>query len=110
MIRFSALLLMAAMVCFASALWGQTVSPVKALKRQQKIARRQLKVQEKIWKKSFHGQRIPRAQRLAVEHQYKRNMRDLKTRQKDELERMKDQERLWKAQQRHSWSGGTMIQ
>lgn len=110
MIRFSVVPALLLMLCFSGGLLCQTVSPVKSLKRQQKIERAQLKRQEKIWKKSFHGERIPRAQRLAVEHQYKRNMRDLKTRQKDELEKMKDQQRVWKAQQHHSWSGGTMVE
>lgn len=85
-------------------------SGVKALKRQQKLERQRLKNAEKIWKKSFHRQHIPRAQRLAVKHQYQRQMRDLKVRQKDEMEQMKDQQRMQKALQQHEWSAGTMIQ
>lgn len=85
-------------------------SGVQQLKRQQKLERERLKNAQKIWKKSFRGQHIPRAQRLAVKHQYQRQMRDLKMRQKDELQRMKDQERMQKALSHHVWSGGAMIE
>jgi hypothetical protein len=77
------------------------MSPLKELKVQQKIERKQLKFQRKAWKRSYHGRQIPRAVRLSTKHQYQIEMRDLKTRQKDELERMKDQLRIAKAEQKH---------
>ncbi|HEX5481192.1 MAG TPA: hypothetical protein VFZ08_01045 [Terriglobia bacterium] len=85
-------------------------SAVKQVKRQQKLERQRLKNTEKIWKKSFRGRHIPRAERLAVKHQYQRQMRDLKVRQKDELQRMKDDERMQRTLSRHVWSGGAMIE
>ena len=74
---------------------------VKQTRRQQKIERKQLKLQEKIWKRSFHGQHIPRAERIEEKHQLQRNMRDLKMRQKDELQAMKDQQRIAKYRSSH---------
>ncbi|MGH9327501.1 MAG: hypothetical protein ACRD2B_12575 [Terriglobia bacterium] len=86
------------------------ITPVKLLKLQQKIERKRLTAAQKAWKKSFRGQHIPRAERLEIEHQYKRNMRDLELRQKDQLQEIKDQERVRKAQGHHLYSGGRMIQ
>lgn len=76
-------------------------SGLKLLKRQQKVARKQLKVQEKMWKKSFHGRRVPRAERLAEKHQFQRNMRTLRQQQKDQIQQIKDQQRLLKYQRSH---------
>lgn len=75
---------------------------LRQTRRQQKIERKQLKLQEKIWKRSFHGQHIPRAERLEAKHQYQRNMRDLKLKQRDQLQAMKDQQRLMKYRSTHS--------
>lgn len=74
---------------------------LRLLKRQQKVARKQLKVQERIWKKSFHGRRIPRAERLEGKHQFQRNMRNLRQQQKDQLQEIKDQQRLLNYQRSH---------
>ncbi|MGH9449701.1 MAG: hypothetical protein ACRD11_04085 [Terriglobia bacterium] len=76
-------------------------SGLKLLKRQQKIARKQLKMQEKIWKKSFHGRRVPRAERLEEKHQFQRNMRSLREQQKDHIQEIKDQQRLLNYQRSH---------
>lgn len=89
----------------AGALLGAETSTsllMKQTKRQQKIERKQLKLQEKIWKRSFHGQHIPRAEQLQEKHQLQRNLRDLKMRQKDQLQAMKDQERLAKYRSAHA--------
>ncbi len=88
----------------------KSFSGIKELKRQQKLERKQLQMTQKIWKKSFRGRHIPRAEKLAIEHQYKWQMRNLKMQQKEQLQRMKDQQKVWKVQQRHVYSGGTMIQ
>ncbi|HLI35140.1 MAG TPA: hypothetical protein VKW70_08855 [Terriglobia bacterium] len=88
----------------------KSFSGIKELKRQQKLERKQLQMTQKIWKKSFRGRHIPRAEKLAIEHQYKWQMRNLKMQQKEQLQRMKDQQKVWKVQQRHLYSGGTMIQ
>ena len=69
---------------------------------QQKIERKQLKLQEKIWKRSFRGEHIPRAERLEAKHQYQRNMRELKLKQRDQLQAMKDQQRLMRYRSTHS--------
>jgi hypothetical protein len=88
----------------------KSFSGLKELKRQQKLERKQLQMTQKIWKRSFRGRHIPRAEKLAIEHQYKWQMRNLKMQQKEQLQRMKDQQKVWKVQQRHLYSGGTMIQ
>lgn len=75
---------------------------LKETKRQQKIQRKQLHLQEKIWKRSFHGQHIPRAEQLQEKHQLQRSMRNLKMQQKDQLQAMKDQQRLMKYRSTHS--------
>lgn len=112
MLRFSTLLLLCFLLWVPGIRGAQqgSVSPIKELKRQQKVERKRLKVEQKIWKKSFHGQHIPRAERLEVKHQYRRDMRNLKARQKDQIQEMKDQRRVAKEQERHLYSGGTMIQ
>lgn len=77
-------------------------SQLALIKRQQKIERRQLSIQEKIWKGSLRGRRIPRAERLAEKHQYQRNMRNLRLRQKNQIQQLEDQRRLQKYMATHS--------
>ncbi|MGH9343222.1 MAG: hypothetical protein ACRD19_05615 [Terriglobia bacterium] len=89
----------------AGAVFGAQTSTSQLLKqtrRQQKIQRKQLQLQEKIWKKSFRGQHIPRAEQLQEKHQLQRNLRDLKMQQKDQLQALKDQQRLTKYRSAHS--------
>lgn len=89
----------------AGALCSAQTSPTQLLKetkKQQKIQRKQLQLQQKIWKRSFRGQHIPRAEQLQEKHQLQRNMRDLKMQQKDQLQAMKDQQRLMKYRSTHS--------
>lgn len=74
---------------------------LKQIKQQQKIQRQRLKAEQKVWKKSFHGRNIPRAERLEEEHQFQRNMRDLRLQQKDRIQQMKDQQRMMKYRQSH---------
>lgn len=81
---------------------SSTALLTKQTKMQQKIERKQLKLQEKIWERSFHGQHIPRAERLEAKHQYQRNLRELKLKQRDQLQAMKDQQRLMKYRSTHS--------
>lgn len=101
------LLCCAAVVIFTAAVGAGAAAQssssalLKQTRRQQKIERKRLKVQEKIWKRSFRGQPIPRAERIEEEHQLQRNMRDLKMRQKDELQAMKDQQRVAKYRSAH---------
>ena len=96
--KASLFLLAIVMVCGLSAgALGAARGPASGLallKRQQKIARKQLKVQEKIWKRSFHGRHIPRAERLEEQHQFQRNMRNLRQQQKDQIQEIKDRQRL----------------
>jgi hypothetical protein len=76
---------------------GKTMSRVKELTALQKMARKRLKLQEKAWKRSFHGRRIPRAQWLAAKRQYEGYMRELRTQQKAEKEQLKNQLKLQRA-------------
>jgi hypothetical protein len=75
-------------------------SRMKELKTLQKVARKRLKLQEKAWKRSFHGRHIPRAERVAAERQYKGYMRSLRAQQKVEEQQLKDQLSLQKAASR----------
>ncbi len=83
---------------------------LKALKLQQKMERKQLKRQEKAWKRSVRRDHIPRAERLAAEHRFNRQMAELKLRQKEQVQRQKDHLRVLKSAQRHVYLGGTTIQ
>lgn len=76
---------------------------LKLVKRQQKIARKQLKMQEKIWKRSFHGRHIARAERLAEKHQLQRQMQDLRRQQKDQIQEIKDRQRLMNYRRNHPY-------
>lgn len=89
-------------LCAGAFCGAQTSQLLKETKRQQKIQRKQLQLQKKIWKRSFHGQHIPRAEQLQEKHQLQRDMRDLKMQQKDQLQAMKDQQRLMKYRSTHS--------
>ncbi len=111
MMRIKAFLLLIALACTVGAAiptfarGRKPLSQLKQLKLDQKMQRRQLKLQEKALKRSFHGRRIPRAERIVAKDRYKRHMRDLRTHQKDELEQMKDQLRLQRAAAKHGLSG-----
>lgn len=76
---------------------------LKLVKRQQKTARKQLKIEEKIWKRSFHGRHIPRAERLAEKHQLQREMRDLRVQQKDQTQEIKDRQRVINYRRNHPY-------
>ena len=73
------------------------MSRMKELKTLQKTARKRLKLQEKAWKRSFHGKHISPQQREAATRQYRTYMRVLRTQQKQERERLKEQLRMQKA-------------
>jgi len=75
----------------------RTMSRTKELNTLQKMERKRVKLQEKAWKRSFHGRPIPRAQRLLVKRQYRQYMRNLRTQQKEERQQLKDQLRMQKA-------------
>lgn len=81
----------------------RTNESMKMVKRQQKMARKQLKIEERMWKRSFRGQRIPRAERLAQKHQFQRQMRELRLQQKDQIQEMKDRERLMNYRRSHPY-------
>jgi hypothetical protein len=76
-------------------------SSLKQMKRQQRIERKQLKAEQKIWKRSFHGRSVPRAERLEEKHQFQRNMRNLRLQQKDQIQEIKDRQRLAKYRASH---------
>lgn len=76
---------------------------LKLVKRQQKMARKQLKIEEKIWKRSFHGRHIPRAERLEEKHQLQREMRDLRVQQKDQTQEIKDRQRVMNYRRNHPY-------
>src|SRR5579863_9995278 len=88
------------MACFVSSAApcaaNGAVSSLKQIERQHAIERKQLKMEQKIWKRSMHGNPIPRAERLEETHQFQRNMRNLRLRQKNQIQEMKDQQRLMK--------------
>jgi len=106
------LLLLLLGACLAGDAVGAPRGPInilKQLKAQQKIEKKQLQNEEKMWKKSLHGQRISHFQVLQMKHQFDRQMNELRLRQKEQLQRTKDQIKMWKSQGQHLWSGGTMI-
>ncbi|MDE3178975.1 MAG: hypothetical protein KGM47_04870 [Acidobacteriota bacterium] len=76
-------------------------SNLKLIKRQQKFARKQLKLEEKIWKNSYRGRQIPRAVRLQEKHQLQRNLRDLRRQQKDQIQEIRDRNRVIKYRRTH---------
>ncbi|MGH9358387.1 MAG: hypothetical protein ACRD22_18600 [Terriglobia bacterium] len=82
---------------------------LKQLEAQQKMERKQLKTEEKLWKNSLRGQQISRFEKMQAQHQFDNRMAELRLRQKEQLQRAKDQLKLWKSQGNHLWSGGTMI-
>lgn len=67
------------------------LSPVKELKIEQKAARKRLKLEEKAWKRSFHGRPMPSAERVLTKREYQQYMRNLRIRQKEELKQLKEQ-------------------
>lgn len=92
-----ALVILATFIAPAVSLAGpRHMSRMKELRALQKMARKRLKLQEKAWKRSFHGRHIPRPEQLAAERQYKEYMRTLRAQQKVEEQQLKDQLRLQK--------------
>lgn len=105
--RPSQFVLACCVVCAMGAA-GMRASPrggqsLKLIKRQQKMARKQLKMEEKIWKRSFRGRHIPRAERLAQKHQLQREMRDLRRQQKDQVQEIKDRQRVMNYRRSHPY-------
>ncbi len=86
------------------------MNSVKQLEVRQKMARKQLKAEEKSWKQSLRGQQISPFERTQMQHEFANRMAELRLRQKEQLQQEKDQLKLWKSQVNHLWSGGTMIQ
>ncbi|MGH9407767.1 MAG: hypothetical protein ACRD3D_18245 [Terriglobia bacterium] len=80
---------------------GGPAPSLKLMKRQQKMQRRQLQIEQKMWKRSYRGQRIPRAERLAEKHQFQRNMRTLRLQQRNQIQQMKDEQRVMKYRRSH---------
>lgn len=76
---------------------------LKMIKRQQKMARKRLKMEQKIWKRSFRGRHIPRAERLVEKHQIQREMRDLRQQQKDQIQEIEDRQRVMNYRRSHTY-------
>jgi hypothetical protein len=91
------LLLVMLLAASAPSATPKTLSRMKELKLLQKSARKRLKLQQKAWKRSFHGRRIPRVERVAAQRQYRIYMRTLRTQQRQEVKQLRQQIRLQKA-------------
>jgi hypothetical protein len=89
--------LAAILVTSISGFGRRTMSQTKELKTLQKAARKRMKLEQRSWKRSFHGRRIPPAQRLLVKRQYQQYMRNLRAQQKAERQQLKDQLSMAKA-------------
>lgn len=76
---------------------AKSTSQIKQLKILQKAARKRLKLQERAWKRSFHGRPIPRADQLVARHQYQLYRRNLRSQQRAELKQLKRQLSLGRA-------------
>jgi hypothetical protein len=84
-------------------------SRVSQLKRIQKQERKQLKNQEKAWKRSFRGAHIPRAERQRVKRQYAQYKRTMRRQQKMEMAQVKRGARAAKHQTETTWIGGVRV-
>jgi hypothetical protein len=72
----------------------KTMSRMKELTTMQKMERKRLKMQERAWSRSFHGRRIPRAERALARGQYRTYMRNLRRQQREQREQLRNQLRL----------------
>lgn len=66
------------------------------LKVRQKTERRALKLKQKYARESLQNSRLPKAVRIQLRHELKREQKRLLQRQKDERQTLKDRERLLK--------------
>lgn len=78
---------------FARQRW---TSPVARLKARQKQESRALKLKEAYMKSSIRNSSLPKAIRIQLKHELKREQHRLRQKQKDERQALKDQERLLK--------------
>ncbi|HUY12259.1 MAG TPA: hypothetical protein VMX16_01345 [Terriglobia bacterium] len=72
----------------------QPKTELQRMKFEHKAERKSLKAQEKAWKRSFQGGRIPRADRIREKHQMQRDMHNMKQRQRDQIQDYKDHRRI----------------
>ena len=70
------------------------------MKAHQREEREALRMRQRYMKQSLRGQPIPRAERVRLKHEMKKEKRDLHQRQKDERQAMKDRDRSMKAFQK----------
>lgn len=73
------------------------LSQMQMLHQEQKRERRSLKLQQRAWKRSYRGRRIPRAEKIQMKHQMARDMRNLRQQQRQQLQDAKDHRRLLRA-------------
>jgi len=67
---------------------------LQRMKMEQKLERKNLKAQERAWKRSFRGKPIPREDRIREKHQMQRDLRNMEQRQKDQIQDYKDHKRI----------------
>ena len=73
-------------------------SGLRVLKSRQKQELQVLKLKQKYARSSLQEGSLPKAVRLQLKHELKREQRQLRQRQKDERQAMKDRDRLLKLQ------------
>lgn len=66
----------------------------KQLKERQKAEWKALEFRHKLWEESVKKQDVPKAQRIQMKNQRKREERELKNRHKDERQDLKDRQRI----------------
>lgn len=74
----------------------QWTSPAARLKARQKLEAHALKLKQAYMKSSIRNSNLPKAVRIQLKHELKREQRRLRQKQKDERQALKDQERLFK--------------
>lgn len=73
-----------------------------ALKARQKQEIRALELKQEYMRNSLEDSELPRAVRIQLRHELKREQRKLRQRQKDERQELKDRERLLKLEMKQS--------
>lgn len=76
---------------------ARPLTELQMMHQEQKRERRSLKLQQRAWKRSYRGRRIPRAEKIQMKHQMARDMRNLRQQQRQQLQDAKDHRRLLRA-------------
>jgi hypothetical protein len=95
------------LVLFLIASHGRALSTTgnaekRQLRARQKTARKLMTAEDKNVNKVLRNTQVPKAQRVQLQHQVKRDKRELRRRQKDERQDLRDRQRVAAERSKHA--------